>query len=589
MVCSYRISCCFMMVLSINGHIMAQVHQQKLGDHEIRDLELFTTHNGSPGLFSYLDYTHSECGKRRLKKMLKRPTTQTQLLKQRQQLIKELLENEALQKDIEHHLSRFADQEQYLNQFWQEPDQLKALALKEFYYQQGTLKKYNKSPIGLDVGQILYVGNLFLPVFEHFVLHFFISEKLQDKLGFKCAAHPHGHGKHDHCDHNHNTSTAAKIGYQVYNAAHMGIHLMGVKGLYDHLRQKNRILLHMQEELIGVRNCLDSALSLLKIIESNEMLAQGIPSFNKLKQLFEQYQKSMSPELKNFLKLISTRTFKGKPSFFSRSGNILAAYHLMYEVKDELYALLQPIGELDAYLSCAYVMHEHKDTQTPYCFVQYADSNAPILSARQFWNPFLTNATPNSIELGVDHKPRSMVVTGPNKGGKSTAIKAIAGSVLLAQTVGIAPAQELELTPFAVIKTAMNITDDLVAGHSLFSASVGRAQAIVSAVKSLSSNQFAFVALDELFNSTVFEAGQDLSYQLLHYLGNSSGTMVMAATHFPKLTELADATHSFSNYKVESQKTTNAQFRLVPGIASLQTILELMPDKDILGLEMAIA
>lgn len=569
---------------------MAQVHQQKLGDHEIRDLELFTTHNGSPGLFSYLDYTHSECGKRRLKKMLKRPTTNVSLLKQRQQVIKELLENEALRSRIEKDLSHFADHEPYLNQFWQQPDQLKTIALKEFYYQNGSLKKYNKSPLGLDVGQVLYIGNLFLPVFEHFVLHFFISEKLQDKLGFKCAAHPHGHGKHDHCDHNHHTSTAAKVGYQIYNAAHMGIHVMGLKGLYDHIRQKNRILSHMQEELIGVRACLDSGLRLLKAIEENAILAEGIPSYNKLRYLFEHKEKAISPELAQFLRLISSRTFTGKPSFFSRSGNILAAYHLMYEVKDELYNLLQPIGELDAYLSAAYLMQEYKDAQTPYTFVDYAENPTPLIAATNFWNPFIDSATPNSIELGGSCKPRSMVVTGPNKGGKSTAIKAIADCIVLGQTIGIAPAQQLTLTPFAVIKTAMNITDDLVGGHSLFSASVNRAQAIISSVKTLPQNQFAFIALDELFNSTVFETGQDLSCQMLSYLGSSPNTMVMAATHFPKLTELADATHSFSNYKVEvAQRNAQSQFKLVPGIACMQSILELMPDKDILGLGLAIA
>jgi DNA mismatch repair protein MutS len=578
-----------MMILSINGHVMAQIHQQKLGDHEIRDLELFTTHNGSPGLFSYLDYTHSECGKRRLKKLIKRPTTNGDLLKQRQQAIQELLENKALQERVEQGLEQYSLNEPYLNQFWQEPDQLKGLALKEFYYQNGTLKRYNKSPIGLDVGQVLYVGNLFLPVLEHFVLHFFISEKLQDKLGFTCAAHPHGHGKHDHCDHNHSQSTAARVGYQVYNAAHMGIHLMGLKGLYDHIRQKNRILLHMQQELIGVRNCLDSALELLKVIEENQVLSLTIPSYNKLKQLFEQYQKTISPELKQFLKLISSRTFKGQPSFFSRSGNILAAYHLMYEVKDELYSLLQPIGELDAYLSCAYVMHEHKDTQTPYCFVEYLDSTKPILSAKQFWNPFLANATPNSIELGVENRPRSIVITGPNKGGKSTAMKALAESVVLGQTIGMAPAQELALTPFTAIKTAMNITDDIVAGESLFSACVNRAQTIIASVKTLPEKQFAFIALDELFNSTVFETGQDLSYKMLNFLGRSPNTMVMAATHFPKLTELADVTDSFSNYCVQPHKNAQNRYKLVPGIASMQSILELMPDKDILGLGLAIA
>ncbi|BDC35286.1 hypothetical protein Noda2021_12440 [Candidatus Dependentiae bacterium Noda2021] len=592
MVCAYRASCCFMMVLMSCGQVMATVHQP-LGDHEIRDLEMFTTHNGSPGLFSYLDYTHSECGKRRLKKLLKSPTCNIEQLKQRQVLIKELADNQPLRSAIEQEIGNFARTEPHLNNFWHEPDQLNGIALKEFYYQNGSLKKYNKSPFGLELGQVLYVGNLFLPIFEHFVLHLFISEKLQDKLGFKCAMHPHGHGKHDHHNHDHHhkaPSTAARIGYQAYSAAHWGIHLMGLKGLYDHLRQKNRIIMHMQEELIAVRACLDSALNVLKIIEQNQILADGIPAYQNLKKLFNATEKAVTPELKQLLALLSTRTFKGKPSFFSRSGNILAAHRLMRETKDELYALLEPVGQLDAFLSAAYLYNEHKDTQTPYSFASYVDSNQPELAVTDFWNPFLPAPTTNSIELGVSCKPRTAVVTGPNRGGKSTAIKSVADCIVCAQTLGIAPARSMSLTPFSLIKTAMNITDDLTNGHSLFSASVARAQAIVIQTKALPADQFAFVALDELFNSTVYETGQELSHQLLSYLGNSPNSVVMAATHFPRLTELSAESNLFSNYKVEVTRSVhNEQFKLLPGVASLQSVLELMPSKDLLGLGLSIA
>ena len=46
-------------------------------------------------------------------------------------------------------------------------------------------------------------------------------------------------------------------------------------------------------------------------------------------------------------------------------------------------------------------------------------------------------------------------IVGPNGCGKSTIIKTLAHVILMAQTFGIAPAQEVALTPFAKIMTAI--------------------------------------------------------------------------------------------------------------------------------------
>ncbi len=73
----------------------------------------------------------------------------------------------------------------------------------------------------------------------------------------------------------------------------------------------------------------------------------------------------------------------------------------------------------------------------------------------------------------------------------------------------------------------MNITDDIVAGESHFSACVNRAQTIIASVKTLPEKQFAFIALDELFNSTVFVNWSrfvlqhvKFSWKIAQYYGN---------------------------------------------------------------------
>lgn len=285
-------------------------------------------------------------------------------------------------------------------------------------------------------------------------------------------------------------------------------------------------------------------------------------------------------DLKQLLDLLSTDTFQGEPSIFSLLGRILVAFRLLNEHKQKLAPALIALGEIDAFMSIARLYKETESSAARWCFAQYsADSTIPFLESELFWNPAIDpdDAITNSIYMGVHGNPRSIIITGPNAGGKSTAMTALVKGAILAQTLGIAPCAKLHFTPFAKIRTYLNITDDIAAGNSHFKAGVLRAHDLATTLDNLKDKEYSLMALDEVFNGTTCAEGEAAAYSLINILGRNPANLCMTTTHFPLITTLESKTKGqhFKNYKVSVDYNESGgivyPFKLLPGIAN-QTI-----------------
>src|SRR5699024_780527 len=73
---------------------------------------------------------------------------------------------------------------------------------------------------------------------------------------------------------------------------------------------------------------------------------------------------------------------------------------------------------------------------------------------------------PNDIIL--DDKTNILLITGPNMSGKSTYMRQLALTIIMAQIGCFVPCDEAELILFDQIFTRIGAADDLVAGQSTF-------------------------------------------------------------------------------------------------------------------------
>jgi len=345
-------------------------------------------------------------------------------------------------------------------------------------------------------------------------------------------------------------------------------------------------LLHIK--IMYAAQCLDGMRELERTVSLSSELKNGVFLSQSLNEFLDPCVKKAA-DVEQLLKVLAHRSFKDEPSFLMHKGRMLLAYKLMHENKGAFEDAFAAVGEIDAYVSLAKLYKEHEKTRVGYCFATFIESNKPVLAIKEFWNPFVDRemVIPNNVVLGEGDYNGNIIITGPNAGGKSTILKAVAIEVLMAQSFGIAPAREITLTPFSKITTYLNIRDDIGAGNSLFKAQVLRAQELLEYVKSLTKGKFCFVIIDEMFNGTSPKEAEAAAYSIAKNLGENPSAMCLIATHFPLLTHLEKDKGTFSNYSVRVEHLPDGTicypFELKQGISHQHVALDMLKAEGFSG------
>jgi DNA mismatch repair protein MutS2 len=176
-------------------------------------------------------------------------------------------------------------------------------------------------------------------------------------------------------------------------------------------------------------------------------------------------------------------------------------------------------------------------------------------------HPLLANkAVPLSVEIGRHF--RGLVITGPNTGGKTVALKTIGLLSLMVQAGLPIPARAESTVPlfdgvFADIGDEQSIEQTL----STFSWHIGNIVRIID-----KATEESLVLLDELGTNTDPGEGSALARSiLLHLL--SQRTMTVATTHYTELKALAHNTEGLQNASLDVDPVTMAPtYHLTVGV-----------------------
>ncbi|CAK7224131.1 Mismatch repair protein msh3 [Sporothrix curviconia] len=142
---------------------------------------------------------------------------------------------------------------------------------------------------------------------------------------------------------------------------------------------------------------------------------------------------------------------------------------------------------------------------------------------------------PFSTTLGGADGPRALLVTGPNMGGKSSFVRAVALLTLLAQIGSYVPADRMRLALADAIFTRMGARDNLFAGESTFMVEVSETAAILRAATPRS-----LVVLDELGRGTSTHDGAAIAQAVLAHVATETRCRTLFITHYQNLARVAD-------------------------------------------------
>ena len=150
---------------------------------------------------------------------------------------------------------------------------------------------------------------------------------------------------------------------------------------------------------------------------------------------------------------------------------------------------------------------------------------------------------PNDIYLNEETDIE--LITGPNMSGKSTFMRQLALTVILAQMGSYVPATSARLPIFDAIFTRIGASDDLTSGQSTFMVEMMEANNALS----LASDR-SLILFDELGRGTATYDGMALAQSIIEYIHNNIHAKTLFATHYHELTELDQELSKLSNVHV---------------------------------------
>ncbi|MGM0919624.1 MAG: DNA mismatch repair protein MutS [Bacillota bacterium] len=225
-------------------------------------------------------------------------------------------------------------------------------------------------------------------------------------------------------------------------------------------------------------------------------------------------------------------------------------YELFVELREQvkkfiprLQSLSKCISELDV-LQCFAVISEKRHYSKPSFSDQelfIKDGRHPVVEKVMNSQEYVPNDCYFSNERGM------LLITGPNMSGKSTYMRQVALTAILAQIGCFVPASEAVLPIFDQIFTRIGAADDLISGQSTFMVEMLEARnAIVNATER------SLILFDEIGRGTSTYDGMALAQAIIEHIHHHIGAKTLFSTHYHELTSLADGLPQLQNVHVSA-------------------------------------
>ena len=258
------------------------------------------------------------------------------------------------------------------------------------------------------------------------------------------------------------------------------------------------------------------------------------------KQTLANAERYVTPELKEIETLILESEEKSQE----------LEYKLFLEVREEVKREIEFLQRLAKSIASLDVLKGFADISESYHYVRpklvsdrselaLVDGRHPVVEKVLGSQEYV----PNSVLM--DEETSILLITGPNMSGKSTYMRQLALTVIMAQIGCFVPCKEATMPIFDQIFTRIGASDDLISGQSTFMVEMMEAnQALRFATpKSL-------ILFDEIGRGTATFDGMALAQGIIEYIHEHVKAKTLFSTHYHEITVLEDVLSGLKNIHV---------------------------------------
>jgi DNA mismatch repair protein MutS len=229
-----------------------------------------------------------------------------------------------------------------------------------------------------------------------------------------------------------------------------------------------------------------------------------------------------------------------------------------------LLALAQRVAQLDALAGLAELAHRQgyvRPEMSTELHLELEDGRHPVVEQLAERGRFV----PNDTRLDPDSE-QILLLTGPNMAGKSTVMRQVALTCILAQLGSFVPARRARLGIIDRVCTRVGASDNLSRGESTFMVEMRETSQILQRA-----TRRSLVILDEIGRGTSTYDGVSIAWAVAEYLHDVIGCKTLFATHYHELCALAAARPRVRNFSVAVRQWQDEivfLHKLVPGGAN---------------------
>ena len=197
-------------------------------------------------------------------------------------------------------------------------------------------------------------------------------------------------------------------------------------------------------------------------------------------------------------------------------------------------------------------------------------TSEPLLELKKAKHPIIQESRDVvPFDITLDENYRTLLVSGPNTGGKTVLLKSIGLIVNMAYTGIPIPAEEAKIPLFNGIYADIEDKQSIDEGLSTFSSHINRLKYILN-----NSRENSLVLLDEPGGGTDPDEGTALAISIIEYL-TEKGVFLIATTHYEKLKYFVSSQKNMLNGAMNfDARTHKPTYQLVIGMPGSSNALE---------------